>query len=275
MTLDVFRGRTFRGIAIRLPARRGGTPPPEGGIAPTDDAPDTSSCPACGRPLEALTGVCPGCGTRLLYGVQARRAGLFVGAGLVAGVLVGSLATGLLVGATRTQATTASEGDGIAGSSAAPAGEDGQPLPPAIPSLAASALRQSAAIDARLLGSLADLRATLAVSPYDPGTTAQALRDIAADATVAAQSMPALAAWPAAASVRADLVGFYDDLLATARAGLAYSISDAAAYRKAAAQMVLRFRRLPAIDAASRALAASAGIALAPVYPAPGATAAP
>jgi hypothetical protein len=274
MTIDVFRGRLLRGIALRLPARSAAGDEAPTGIAPAEDLPDTSSCPACGRPLEALTGICPGCGARLVLGVQARRAGVFVAAGLVSGLLVGSLVIGLLVGGSKTAGPIPAAAAETSGSDAAIGGASGSGT--AVPSTATSVLRQTATINARLVATLAALRATLSASPYDASATAQGLRDLAADATVAAGSVPALGRWPAAASVQANLAAFYDGVLATARTGLAYSLSDAPAYRKAASEMVARFRRLPAIDAAARALASTVGISLPAVYPgATGSSAAP
>ncbi len=264
MTIDVFRGRSLREIAARLPIRSAARDEVPPGIAPAEDLPDTSSCPACGRPLETLTGVCPGCGARLVLGVQARRAGVFVAAGLVSGLLVGSLATGILVGGSKT-AVPIPAAAGASGSGPETGATSGSST--GVPSTATSVLRQTATINARLVVTLAALRATLSASPYDASATAQGLRDLAADATVAAGSVPALGRWPAAASVQTDLTRFYGDVLATARTGLAYSLSDASAYRKAASEMVARFRRLPAIDAASRALASGAGISLPAVYP--------
>jgi hypothetical protein len=277
MMSDMLRGRTLREIVRWLPSRvaaaggdrwaakdRASAPAIDApdGVSATDDAPDTSSCPACGRPLEALTGVCAGCGARLVLGVQARRAAAFTALGLVAGLLVGALGMGLLSSATGTRATVAATGvpGASAGSAAPDAGGDGAPSG-AIPAAASSALRQSAAVNARLAVTLRELRASLAATPYDPSATAQSLRDLAADASVAAPSVPGLASWPAAASLQAQLGRFYDGILATARRGLAYSLADAAAYRKAGAEMVARFKALAAIDAASRTLADSAGIA--------------
>lgn len=264
MTIDMSPVRSLRGIVARLPLGRATAGDDASGIAPSEDIPDTSSCPACGRPLEALTGVCAGCGARLVLGVQARRAGAFVGAGLVAGLLAGSLVTGVLVGGAPRSivAPTASGGEGPA-----PAGGTGDVPAAAVPATATSVLQQTAAINARLVTTLAELRATLAAKPYDPSATAQGLRDIAADATVAAGSVPALGRWAGAARVQAALADFYDGVLATARTGLAYSLSDAAAYRKAASDMVARFKGLVAIDAAARTLAATAGVSLPVVYP--------
>ncbi len=49
------------------------------------------ACPACARPLALGARHCPGCGTRLILGVQAQRASLFVGLGLVGGIVLSGL----------------------------------------------------------------------------------------------------------------------------------------------------------------------------------------
>ena len=47
------------------------------------------NCPVCARPLSEGTSRCPGCGVRLIMGVQLRRAAAILALGVVLGVLIG------------------------------------------------------------------------------------------------------------------------------------------------------------------------------------------
>ena len=248
------------------------------GLALTEDLPDMSSCPACGRPLEVSTGVCAGCGTRLVIGVPARRAAVFVAFGLLVGLVVGSESVRLIAPPTGSNVVAAAGADGTgatgpaapglgASASAGPGpaasaiGGDSTPAPVAsVPRDAMNALRQTEAIDLRLRATADELRRILAARPFDPAAAAQSLRDVASDASIGTQYLPGLAAWPAAAALRSDVAAFYDGVLAIARGGLSFSIADATAYRNATAAMVVRFRSLGAIDAAVHSLAVLAGI---------------
>lgn len=283
MAMDLFRGRSL-GWAMKPRSPRAGHPDADTDdaadapavLALTEELPDTSSCPTCGRPLDALTGVCAGCGTRLVLGVQARRAAVFVAFGLLAGLLIGSVTMLLVTPRTVAEPVAAAAGStdpGLAGSTASGTGASptGAPGPVAtiapVPRDAANALRQVLAIDARLGATAVDLRRILAAKPFDAVGAARSLRDVAADASVGAQYPPGLAAWPAAASVENATAGFYDGVLTIARGGLSFSVADAAAYKSATVAMIVRFRALGSIDAAARSLATTAGIELAPATP--------
>lgn len=261
MAIDLIRGRWRRRPAGEAPVEA-----PPLGLAIGEDLPVVASCPACGRPLDAQNGVCAGCGARLILGVQARRAAAFASFGLITGILVGAFAMGVISSATRSLPASAGSGTGGtpaatsgAAASAPVAGSSGGPT---IQAAATNALRQAAIIDARLATTYGELRTALSMKPFDTGETAQVLRDLAADAANGSQLLPGLAAWPAAATVQAELAAFYDGVLATARDGLAYSLADAAGYRSAGSAMVVRFKALPAIDASARRLAATVGLEL-------------
>ena len=234
----------------------------------SDDQPDVPSCPACGRPLEAMNGRCPGCGTRLVLGVQARRAGVFTSFGLVAGVLVGALAMGVVGGATRPAPIVAGTG-GTGASEPAGTGSGGRSAPgtAVIPSAATSALGQVAVINGRLSVTLARLRAVLAATPFDAAATALVLRALAADASFGTQIAAQLAKWPAATALSADLATFYGSVRGAARGGLAASLTNDAAYRAAATKMLAVFDGLAAIDRETQRLATEAGISLPGVAP--------
>lgn len=276
MGMDPFRGRSLGWARFRSPRAgsaaggAGAESDAAAGVALTEEElPDTSSCPACGRPLEALTGVCAGCGTRLVLGVQARRAAVFVAFGLVAGLLVGSISVRLITPPPGLGAPAAAA-VGPAGSVPAASPSEGAGAAATVapvPRDAANALRQVVVIDARLRATAADLRRILAAQPFDPVAAAQSLRTAAADASVGAQYPPGLAAWPAATSVRRDVAGLYGGVVTIARGGLSFSVADAAAYRKATAAMIVRLRALGTIDAAARSLASIAGIELQPATP--------
>ncbi len=250
MTIHLLRGR---GTA------RAATPPADG-VMITEDQPEVLSCPACGRPLEAMNGRCPGCGTRLVLGVQARRAAVFTGFGILSGALIGALATGILLGATRPLPVTDSAGHATAETPATGGGT--APETPVVPSAATSALSQAAVINGRLAGALERLQFELVASPLDAFGTAQALRALAADAAIGAQIAPQLAKWQDAAGLSADLAAFYASIRATAREGLAASLSNVAAYEDAGTRMVAVFTALSGLDDATQQLANAAGISV-------------
>src|ERR1700690_1157308 len=65
------------------------------------------SCPSCGRPVADGIVRCAGCGMRILMGVAASRALLFLTTGAVLGLLVGGLSVGWIMGLSRPAAATA------------------------------------------------------------------------------------------------------------------------------------------------------------------------
>ena len=65
------------------------------------------SCPKCGRPVADGLVRCSGCGTRILLGVAASRALLFLTTGAVLGLLVGGLSVGSILNASRAPAPAA------------------------------------------------------------------------------------------------------------------------------------------------------------------------
>lgn len=224
----------------------------------TDDQPVGLSCPACGRPLESVTGRCPGCGTLLVLAVQATRAGAFTSFGIVIGLLLGATTMGILAGSTKTDATAVEAGGqtGTKPSQTTPAAE----APPAIPSVARSALTQSAVINGRLVASLAGLQTELAAPTFDTVAVAQALRALAADAQFGDSLAPQLARWPAATPLSAGLATFYGSIRATAREGLSASLTNAAAYEVAGTRTVELFAALSGLDAMTQQLATEAGL---------------
>ena len=65
------------------------TPSTEAPTAIGEFEPTTFACPACTRPLAIGARRCPGCGTRFIMRVELRRASLFIGFGLLTGLMVG------------------------------------------------------------------------------------------------------------------------------------------------------------------------------------------
>ena len=126
-------------------------------------------CPACARPLGSGSSRCPGCGTRLIARVQAGRAIGFMASGLMIGLLAGG---GVMAGISALSrpldalpATTITGTNPVASAVAvgvAPAASVAVQVP-AIPSVATSALRQSAFVNDRLALDAARLTAALAV----------------------------------------------------------------------------------------------------------------
>ncbi len=277
MTINALRGRG-RGQA-RL-ARLASASLPIG----DDQASDVFACPSCGRPLASGTTRCAGCGTLLLVGVPARRAGLFVVIGVAGGLVVG----GLIAGIVATASLTAPGPAPIAGTSPTTvttpvAGADTITTPsggapaadpiPAIPVAASSALRLTVTVDDRLSASAATLRALLDAPVFDAVGAAAILRGIAVDASYGSDVVRRLDGWAAAAGLQAQLRDYYGALRAAAREGLGASITSDAAYRTAGQQMLDLLAGLPATRAAIDSLAAANGIVL--PSPVPGTLATP
>jgi hypothetical protein len=244
------------------------------------------NCPACARPLGVGAPRCPGCGVRLIAGVQAGRALGFVGVGLVVGLLVGG---GVMAGAaalTRVEPVAAVDGGTTTLPTAAPlatAAPVVTPAPiiaPAVPTAALSALRQTALVNQRIATDAALLMTTLAAAEPSTADIARALRSMSSNATFGQRIAADIGDWSAGTMVAADLGAFYTAIRSTASEGLGASLRNDAAYLAAAAAMVAVIDSLPDLDAAARSLAADADIdlpvvdlpAVVPADPAPAAS---
>jgi hypothetical protein len=238
-------------------------------------------CPACARPLSVGSTRCPGCGTRLVAGVQAKRAVAFMAIGLVAGLMIGG---GVMAGvAAVDRASTASAAAAAAAAapavrpSAAPAASalpTAAPIAnPAIPVAALSALRQTALLHQRIVTDADHLATALAASKPTSVDIAKALRALSSDALFGARIAPTVGSgWTDAASVSSQMVDFYAAVTASAKEGLSVSLQATDAYVDAGHEMLKVVGGLTDVDAASRDLAASAGVelpAVLPVTPAP------
>ena len=274
MTVDAAR-RTRRRASAKGAA-------PEPTIAPTASISigefdqTIFQCPSCARPLALGARRCPGCGTRLIAGVTLGKASGFIAAGLAVGLLLGA-GGGFLLSARQAAAVAPAS----AAASAAPlSGSNGagSPAPTAtatpgptatatsgtagIPLATRTALVQVVGMNDRLATAEAGLRAALAAASFDSSEVAQILRSVSADSVFRQQIADRIAAWPGSSAVGAQLVTFYGSIHDTAANGLLASVQNRAAYRAAATAMIKLLNDLPAVDAAVRAAAESAGVDL-------------
>jgi hypothetical protein len=233
------------------------------------------ACPACARPLALGARHCPGCGTRLILGVQAQRASLFAGVGLVTGIVL----SGLLGAATSAIGSAGRDAEAAAAAaldasnplpsieptvapSASPAPSIATGSTSTVPPLSRSALGQAAAVHERLAASSSTLAAVLAAERFDTFPVSQVLRATSADAVVGLQLTPVIGAWSGGAALSADLRAFYLAIQETAAEGLSASIRNEAAYRAAAEEMTELLAGLDAIDAELRDVAGRARVTL-------------
>lgn len=243
------------------------------------------ACPACARPLALGSHRCPGCGTRLVMGVQLRRASVFTAVGLFAGLLLG--AGGLFAAITIDRLVNAPEPGGQPAAAAAvtpdqPAGSSlpgatatakpsapvatASPLATAAttdaPALTRSALGQAVALNDRILESGEALSGALAAKRFDAFAVSQVLRTMSSDAVVGLGLTPHISAWHGGATAATDLTALYTSVKATAAEGLAASVRNEKAYRTAATRMVELLAGLDAVDAVVRDASAAAGLTL-------------
>jgi len=232
-------------------------------------------CPRCARPLAAGTSRCPGCRLRLIARVPIGRALGFVGVGVLAGTLIGGLVGGGAMLATR-PAVAAPSAAPIAAASAAPVTGPGAssvvlpsaavpPAPPLAAPAAVAALRQTAVLHQRIATDADRLAAAMAMAKPSTPDLARALRALSADAAFGARLAPEVARWDDATVVASQLDTFYAGITAVAKDGLAASLQNATAYVAAGKAMLKTVDTLAPLDAASRALAATAGVELPPV----------
>ena len=276
MTVDAAR-RTRRRASAKGAA-------PEPTIAPTASISigefdqTIFQCPSCARPLALGARRCPGCGTRLIAGVTLGKASGFIVAGLAVGLLLGA-GGGFLLSvrqaaavAPASAAASAPPLTGSNGSSTSTPGPTATATPgptatgssgtAAIPLATRTALVQVVGMNDRLATAEAGLRAALAAPSFDSSEVAQILRSVSADSVFRQQIADRIAAWPGSSTVGAQLATFYGSIHDTAANGLLASVQNRAAYRAAATAMIKLLNGLPAVDAAVRAAAESAGVDL-------------
>jgi hypothetical protein len=253
------------------------------GVEPSDGSADTLigdspqgayvSCPRCGRPVADGLVRCSGCGMRILMGVAASRALLFLTTGAVLGLLVGGISVVWITGLGHGSGLPSSPAIVVAGSpGASGVANPSAPTPSAIAEnvdpLAASALRQLASTNSQLAGSLATLKHELRSRSVDTGALSATLRQMSAAATYGASVVGYLSAWPDAAPFQAAVGRLYAQIRSVAANGLSLQLGATSAYAAAGRQMVSTLAVLPSIEADAFKLAASAGMEL-PGQPTP------
>jgi hypothetical protein len=243
------------------------------------------ACPACARPLATGARRCPGCGTRLVLGVQAKRVSIFVGIGLAVGLAVGGgVATAAFTAdrlSRESDARTAAAAAAAASASASPAptataspthapGASPSSRPVSdVPALSRSALVQALAINGRLATSSTQLGTALAARQFDAFEVSQILRTMSTDAVVGLSLTSYIASWSGGTRLSTDLATFYSALQTAAGEGLSASVRNVTAYRAAGATMLTLLGGLGSIDASVQAAAADAGVTIPPASPTP------
>jgi hypothetical protein len=221
------------------------------------------SCPGCGRPVADGVVRCAGCGLRILMGVAASRALLFMTTGAVLGLLVGGLSVGWIMSLSRSSAPVPVV---VVVQPSPSAGPSTQLESPAIVAdvdpLAASALRQIASTDAQLAGSLSTLKHELKAKSIDTGAISATLRQMSAAATYGSSVVGYLSAWTDASALQGEVGRLYAQVRAVAANGLGAQLASTSAYAAAGNQMVSVLAELDSTRAAEFELGASSGIAL-------------
>jgi hypothetical protein len=209
--------------------------------------------------------------TRLIRGVPAGKASLFIVTGLVVGLIVGvgGAAGYVAVNSTLSRPSTGSQGanPGTApgtggGSTGGPSGQP-RPSPVAVSGIVSSSLQQAGVVNVKLAEGAIALRAQLDGSTVDTAEVAMILRSIASNAQFGAEVAPRIGTWPAAGDLSLDLASFYESVRETARTGLGISLTSTQGYRQAANDMIRALRSLKGLQAAATKLAATANVQLA------------
>ena len=222
------------------------------------------TCPRCRRPQAVGNSRCAGCGLRMLAGIPLLKVTGFVIAGLIVGVLLG----GGAVAAVTALSHPADRGAVVTPGDAAPPAPGATVRPtvdPSVPSAALAALRQSALVNDRLLSDGRRLKAALNASRPAGSDLAPILRSIVATASIGQRVAPTIDQWSDAGSVSASLGSFYTSVSSAGEDGLSASIRNSSAYVSASKRVLSLLEKVVRLDAASRALASTAGVELVPL----------
>jgi hypothetical protein len=260
VTIQTLRGKRSRGAKSKGPEP----------IAIGERDSNIFNCPACARPLGVGAPRCPGCGTRLLIGVQAKRAMVFMAVGLVAGLLIGGSTMAAVASVTRTLDTPVASAAPIAVASTAPVAAPVVTPPPAqvdpaVPALALSALRQTTQLNQRIATDAGKLAAVLAAGDASSADIARSLRALSTDASIGDGLVTDIAVWTDGTDVSVAASELYRSMASAAASGLDASFANRAAYLSAGRRMLTAIDGLADLDAAVISLAATAGLELEPI----------
>jgi hypothetical protein len=231
-------------------------------------------CPACTRPLVIGARRCPGCGTRLIIGVQAKRAGILVAIGVFGGLILGGVlsTTATALGgaiqdtvAAVTAGSSASPSTSPAVSPSAGAPTIGPGTISTVPALTRSALAQAVGVHTRLTASKALLASALKAKNLDSVGVSQTLRAMSADAVIGLQLSSHIGAWSGGKELSGELTTFYSAIQVTAASGLSASVRNDNAYRVAGQRMLALLGGLTALDLRVHDVASQAGVVFVPL----------
>ncbi|HET9457274.1 MAG TPA: zinc ribbon domain-containing protein [Candidatus Limnocylindrales bacterium] len=278
MTVNVARRR-----AAQIATARAAQIATSSADAPTaigEFEPTTFACPACRRPLALAARRCPGCGTRFLMRVELRRASVFIGVGLLVGLMVGGGLTAVSSAIdrpardARIAAEAAVAAVAAAGTAADPVasvrpvatqgtgGSSGVGGTAGVPALTRSAIGQALAVDTRLASSATALAGAAGARTFDTVEVAAILRTLSGDAVFGLQLTSHIGAWKGGTEVSGTLGAFYTAVRDVAAEGLTASIRNEAAYRAASTRMLQLLADLEGLDGSLRTVAAEAGVSL-------------
>ncbi|HEY7524453.1 MAG TPA: hypothetical protein VH720_12455, partial [Candidatus Limnocylindrales bacterium] len=235
MAINVLKGR------FRLPRPQ---PAATESLAIGEVDTEIFNCPVCQRPLAVGASRCPGCRTRLAMGRPLRQVAFYGGLG-TAGVLAGALTLVTLVSVVQAMGARGASNDLRPSAAPSEPGTTSNPRPISpISANTRSALDQAVTVNRRLAASGGLLRSALARKDLDSFAVAGLLRDLAADATYGADLIARVRAWSDADAVATDLELLYRDVRASARGGLAASLTNDRAYRAAGQRMLTVLHRI-------------------------------
>lgn len=254
MTIDALHGKARRSRSTAAEA-----------LAIGEADANIFDCPQCRRPLGVGTRRCPGCGTRLLSKVRAGTVLGYAFGGLLIGLLIGGGTTAAAMTLASAPATVILQNPGATAlphASAAPVATGAPVEVPGIPTAALSALGQSANVNLRLAADADRLTAALRARNPSSSDLARILRSLSSNASFGERLPASLTTWGDARAYASGLAAFYERVGASARDGLAASLSNERAYTAAAKRTLKMLGTLTALDRQAQDLAATAGISV-------------
>lgn len=230
----------FGNPATGIRVQAGWSPvPPADAAAPADAGPQAPGDRAATRAG----------GPRMVLGVAAGKAAQLIGAGAVAGFIVGAVLVGVAL--PRQPAVAGSPGAGTA-----------SVAPFVVPGDAAAALRGTTTLNGRLAGEADALSTALAAKAFPVNDVVRVMRRMTINVRAASAMVSSLGDWPDAAAQQAALSAFYDELTTEIDDALAQSVTNAGAYQAATQRIMTTLAKVRDLDTEARALAAGADITL-------------